>query len=75
MESEGSKVVTEEKKVYKINLKREKKQVQWEENVVDNENAGKKKSKICCIYHKQRQQESSELENKNEECKHNAYEQ
>ncbi|OZJ02629.1 hypothetical protein BZG36_03842 [Bifiguratus adelaidae] len=27
-------------------------QIQWAENVVDNEGMGKKKSKICCIYHK-----------------------
>ncbi|KZV67335.1 hypothetical protein PENSPDRAFT_688235 [Peniophora sp. CONT] len=26
--------------------------VQWTEDVVDNEGMGKKKSKICCIYHK-----------------------
>jgi len=28
--------------------------VQWTEDVVDNEGAGRKKSKICCIYHKPR---------------------
>lgn len=28
--------------------------VQWAENVVDNELLGKKKSKKCCIFHKQR---------------------
>merc|ERR1739841_237500 len=28
--------------------------VQWDEQVVDNEGMGKKKSKICCIYHKPR---------------------
>ncbi|RIB11033.1 phosphatase inhibitor-domain-containing protein [Gigaspora rosea] len=26
--------------------------VKWDENVVDNEGMGKKKSKICCIYHR-----------------------
>ncbi|CAG8471332.1 12676_t:CDS:2 [Racocetra persica] len=28
--------------------------VKWDENVVDNEGMGKKKSKICCIYHRPR---------------------
>ncbi|KAI9671800.1 MAG: hypothetical protein M1831_003328 [Alyxoria varia] len=28
--------------------------VQWAEDVVDNEGMGKKKSKVCCIYHKPR---------------------
>ncbi|KAI8970596.1 phosphatase inhibitor-domain-containing protein [Pilobolus umbonatus] len=26
--------------------------IQWDENVVDNEHMNKKKTKICCIYHK-----------------------
>lgn len=29
-------------------------QVRWTEDVVDNENMNKKKSKICCIFHPQR---------------------
>ncbi|SAM02047.1 hypothetical protein [Absidia glauca] len=29
--------------------------VRWDDDVVDNEHMGKKKSKICCIYHKPRQ--------------------
>ncbi|CAO3638941.1 unnamed protein product [Cunninghamella blakesleeana] len=29
--------------------------VQWDDDVVDNEHMGKKKSKICCIYHKPRE--------------------
>ncbi|KAI9270665.1 phosphatase inhibitor-domain-containing protein [Phascolomyces articulosus] len=28
--------------------------IQWDESVVDNEHMNKKKSKICCIYHKPR---------------------
>lgn len=28
--------------------------VRWDENVVDNEGLGKKSSKRCCIFHKQR---------------------
>lgn len=34
--------------------RRKKKSVKWAEDVVDNEFAGKKKSKKCCIFHKQR---------------------
>lgn len=29
--------------------------VQWEEDVVDNEDLNRKKSKICCIFHPQRE--------------------
>ncbi|KAG0327788.1 hypothetical protein BGZ99_006895 [Dissophora globulifera] len=29
--------------------------VQWEDDVVDNENMGRKKSKICCIFKKQKE--------------------
>ncbi|KAF9066950.1 phosphatase inhibitor-domain-containing protein [Rhodocollybia butyracea] len=31
--------------------KKPRKSVLWREDVVDNEGAGKKSSKICCIYH------------------------
>ncbi|KAG2174569.1 hypothetical protein INT44_006832 [Umbelopsis vinacea] len=31
---------------------RSPRQIQWADNVVDNENLGRKKSKICCIYHR-----------------------
>ncbi|KAG9047297.1 hypothetical protein FS837_002605 [Tulasnella sp. UAMH 9824] len=37
-------------------------QVQWTDDVVDNEGAGKKKSKICCIYHKPRAFDESSSE-------------
>lgn len=33
---------------------KEKKNVHWKEGTVNNENMGKRKSKICCIYHKPR---------------------
>ncbi|KAJ3511652.1 hypothetical protein NLJ89_g3971 [Agrocybe chaxingu] len=33
--------------------------VAWDEDVVDNEGCGKKKSKICCIYHKPKQFDES----------------
>ncbi|KAI0635536.1 phosphatase inhibitor-domain-containing protein [Trametes polyzona] len=38
---------------------RNRPRVVWREDVVDNEGAGKKKSKICCIYHKPRQFDES----------------
>ena len=30
----------------------ERRHIQWAEDVIDNEGMGKKKSKVCCIYHK-----------------------
>ncbi|TEB33546.1 hypothetical protein FA13DRAFT_1627042 [Coprinellus micaceus] len=36
--------------------------VAWDESVVDNEGAGKKKSKICCIFHKARNFDESSSE-------------
>ncbi|KZT02262.1 uncharacterized protein LAESUDRAFT_685741 [Laetiporus sulphureus 93-53] len=36
--------------------------VVWREDVVDNEGAGKKSSKICCIYHKPRRFDESSSE-------------
>lgn len=38
--------------------------VRWEENVIDNENMNKKKTKICCIFHPQNEDE--------EECNHHS---
>mmetsp|Transcript_17130 Transcript_17130/g.25352 ORF Transcript_17130/g.25352 Transcript_17130/m.25352 type:complete len:109 (+) Transcript_17130:27-353(+) len=32
-----------------------RKEVQWDAEVVDNENAGRKSSKRCCIFHKKRE--------------------
>jgi len=50
--------------------------VQWDEDVIDNEGCNKKKSKICCIYHKSRKfdessDESSESdsESENDDCR------
>lgn len=40
-------------KEIQLKLKEEKK-VTWDENVIDNEHMNKKKSKICCIYHRPR---------------------
>ncbi|CAI2166413.1 16057_t:CDS:2 [Funneliformis geosporum] len=40
--------------------------VKWDDGVVDNEGLGRKKSKICCIYHKPRAfDESSDEESSN----------
>jgi protein phosphatase 1 regulatory subunit 11 len=35
--------------------KKSKPKVEWKSDVVDNENMGKKKSKICCIFHPNRE--------------------
>lgn len=35
--------------------KKSKARVRWTEDVVDNENMNKKKTKICCIFHPQRE--------------------
>lgn len=65
--------------------KKEKKpRVQWTEDVIDNENMGKKKLKICCIFHPNREFDDdhnceedlslSSDDSENEEGKPNAYE-
>lgn len=36
--------------------------VRWEQDVVDNEDMGKKKTKICCIYHPPDEEEGAEPE-------------
>jgi len=41
--------------------------VTWGEDVIDNENMGKKKSKICCIFHKQRKFDESSSEESSSE--------
>ncbi|KAK0469441.1 phosphatase inhibitor-domain-containing protein [Desarmillaria tabescens] len=47
---------------------RRKPRVAWSEDVVDNEGCGKKKSKICCIYHKPRRfDESSDEDSSSDE--------
>ncbi|KAG8771837.1 Type 1 phosphatases regulator ypi1 [Serendipita sp. 405] len=43
--------------------------VVWKEDVIDNEGSGKKKSKICCIYHKpKRWDESSDESSDGSDC-------
>ncbi|KAI0248864.1 phosphatase inhibitor-domain-containing protein [Lactifluus subvellereus] len=47
---------------------RDRPRVAWGEDVVDNEGLGRKKSKICCIYHKPREfDESSSSESSGSE--------
>ncbi|KAF8166173.1 phosphatase inhibitor-domain-containing protein [Pholiota molesta] len=41
--------------------------VAWDEDVVDNEGAGRKKSKICCIYHKPKRYDESSDESSDSE--------
>ncbi|KIJ94587.1 hypothetical protein K443DRAFT_683615 [Laccaria amethystina LaAM-08-1] len=55
--------------------KQGKAKVAWDEDVVDNEGCGKKKSKICCIYHKPRRfdessDESSDSDASDSDCPH-----
>ncbi|KAI9226432.1 MAG: phosphatase inhibitor-domain-containing protein [Piptocephalis tieghemiana] len=47
----------------------EERHVQWEDDVVDNEFAGRKKSKVCCIFRKQREfgESSSEEDTSSDE--------
>ncbi|KAH7884231.1 phosphatase inhibitor-domain-containing protein [Phlebopus sp. FC_14] len=42
--------------------RRTRQRVAWGEDVIDNEGCGKKKSKICCIYHKPRRFDESSSE-------------
>jgi hypothetical protein len=63
-EKEESKVeeiklkVPEKVETHYLALKLPKK-VKWSEDTIDNEHMGKKKSNICCIYHKASVSESS----------------
>ncbi|KAF8817479.1 hypothetical protein BYT27DRAFT_6813869 [Phlegmacium glaucopus] len=41
--------------------------VAWDEDVIDNEGIGKKKSKICCIYHKPRRFDESSDESSSDD--------
>ncbi|EJD49536.1 hypothetical protein AURDEDRAFT_112415 [Auricularia subglabra TFB-10046 SS5] len=41
--------------------------VTWTEDIVDNEHLGKKKSKICCIYHKPRKFDESSDESSDDD--------
>ncbi|KAF8150204.1 phosphatase inhibitor-domain-containing protein [Crassisporium funariophilum] len=60
----------------RANTRRNRPRVAWGEDVVDNEGCGKKKSKICCIYHKPRRfdessDESSDSDSDDSACGHN----
>ncbi|XP_048588107.1 E3 ubiquitin-protein ligase PPP1R11 isoform X2 [Nematostella vectensis] len=60
-----------------LKLKKPKndKKVQWNQETVDNEHMGKKKSKCCCIYHKPRMfgESSSSESDSDDDCCHNSY--
>lgn len=43
-------------------------QVRWDENVVDNEGLGRKSSKRCCIFHKQRAFDESSTDSSEEDA-------
>ncbi|RMJ28226.1 hypothetical protein PHISP_00929 [Aspergillus sp. HF37] len=45
---------------------RSTRRIKWSEDVVDNEGMGKKKSKVCCIYHKPRPVGESSSESESE---------
>ncbi|KAK9815789.1 hypothetical protein WJX72_009494 [[Myrmecia] bisecta] len=47
--------ITEHLTLRLVPRRRKKKAVRWTDDVVDNEFMNKKKSKKCCIFHKQRQ--------------------
>ncbi|KAK7511300.1 phosphatase inhibitor-domain-containing protein [Phyllosticta citriasiana] len=61
----GSSVVTESGRSTPLNLPSgtlrlrpdttQRRHIQWADDVIDNEGMGKKSSKVCCIYHKQRE--------------------
>ncbi|OAX42710.1 hypothetical protein K503DRAFT_710081 [Rhizopogon vinicolor AM-OR11-026] len=59
--------------------RRTRQRVAWDEDVIDNEGCGKKKSKICCIYHKPRpfdessseEESSSASDSDSDSCQHN----
>lgn len=42
--------------------KKARKSIVWADDVVDNEHLGKKSSKICCIFHKQKRWDESDSE-------------
>ncbi|QRW17711.1 Type 1 phosphatases regulator YPI1 [Rhizoctonia solani] len=46
---------------------RSRPRVMWDADVIDNEGCGKKKSKICCIYHKPRRFDESSSESSGDE--------
>ena len=46
-----TKTITETNKILILTLS-QKKRVTWHESVIDNEHMNKRKSNICCIFHK-----------------------
>ena len=70
----NEKAVKDSKKVLVLKLKpkKEKINIKWSEDTVDNENMGKKSSKRCCIYHKNKafgESDSDESDSDTEKAK------
>ena len=42
-----------------VKLKRRRPRLRWAEDVVDNEDANRKKSKCCCVFHRPRELDES----------------
>lgn len=49
----------------RVSLRPPRRNIQWAEDVVDNENMGRKKSNICCIYRKDGEDSCSSDDDKN----------
>ena len=49
-----TKTITETNKILILTLS-QKKRVTWHESVIDNEHMNKRKSNICCIFHKKQE--------------------
>jgi len=57
-----------------LRKKKQGQKVVWKEDVIDNEGCGKKKSKICCIYHKPRKfDESSDESSDDSDCERSSH--
>lgn len=56
---------TETETQARITLRPPRRQIQWAEDVVDNEHLGRKKSNICCIYRKEGEECCSSDDDKN----------
>lgn len=48
--------------------KKNKKKVGWRSDTIDNENAGKKSSKCCCVYHKPHKFGDSSSDSEQDDC-------
>lgn len=53
-----------------LRLKKDKKKVKWNNDTVDNEHLGRKKSKCCCVYKKPHNFGESSSDSEEEDCDH-----